>query len=506
MPDRPNVLLLIFDTLRRDAVSRYGPGADGTSAAATAASASASASAFASASTPAFDSVAERGTTFDRAFAAGPFTPPSHGALFSGRYPSDTGFAGPWPAMPADVTLLAERLREAGYDTLGVPGPAKMGSATGLDRGFDDYYEVYEEVAERPSAAYLRQLLTDEFVRRDFLRLCTRGNDYYTQIKFERLREMIASAEPPFFGMANVTTAHAPYDPPRPYKRSRTPELSRPRIPLVEEFADAERLDRDDVRADRLFRAADGGDGDRIALRQYEDGSYLSEAELDVLRRWYLASVDYLDDRLAAFLAWFERRGYADDTVVILTSDHGECFGEHGAMYHGTFLHDPVLRVPLAVAGPGVPEGRRRDPVSLVDLFDTICDLAGVDAPPETAGRPLFGDAESRDAVFAEEAITELTDPAAHEAASAATRREFELGRKSIRTADRRYELRSDGSERLYRADGERIVDPDESAVAPLRDRLIRTLGREFPRADGDESDAELSAGVERNLRELGYI
>ena len=126
MPDRPNVLLLIFDTLRRDALSRYSDAA----------------------STPAFDGVAARGTTFERAFAAGPFTPPSHGAMFSGRYPSDTGFAGPWPTMPDGVTLLAERLGEAGYETLGIPGPAKMGSATGLDRGFDDYYEVYEEVAE----------------------------------------------------------------------------------------------------------------------------------------------------------------------------------------------------------------------------------------------------------------------------------------------------------------------------------------------------------------------
>ena len=318
---------------------------------------------------------------------------------------------------------------------------------------------------------------------------------------------MIESTDGPFFGMANVTTAHAPYDPPRPYKRARTPRLSRPSIPLLEEFTDAARLDRDDVRSERLFRAADGADGQRIALRQYEDGSYLSETELDVLRRWYRASVDYLDDRLAAFLAWFERSGYADDTVVILTSDHGECFGEHGALYHGTFLHDPLLRVPLAVAGPGVPEGRRRsDLVSLVDLFDTVCDLVGVDAPPETAGRPLFAAMSERDAVFAEEAVTELADGEVPAAASESTRRAFELGRKSIRTADRRFELRSDGSERLYAADGERVAEPEESVVAPLRERLIETLGAEFPRAETDESEAELSAGVERNLRELGYI
>ncbi|MFC4551266.1 MULTISPECIES: sulfatase [Halorussus] len=486
MPDRPNVLLLVFDTLRADALTCY-EGAFPVK-------------------TPTFDRVADRGTVFENAFAVGPWTPPSHGTLFSGLYPPETGFEGAWPTMPESVPLLAEWFADRGYRTYGIPGPAKMGSATGLDRGFEEYYEVYEEVAERPSPAFFRQLVTDPLVRNDFLRLLRRGNDYYTEIKFDRLRDWLGGSAEPFFAMANVTTVHAPYDPPRPYKRAATPELSRPAVPLVEELLDSPgRFDHDDVDDDRLFAAADGAGSVSIAMRYFEDRESLSATELDALKAWYAASLAYLDDRLDAFFEWFEREGLLEDTVVVLTSDHGELFGEHGGLYHGNFLYDELTRVPFVVAGPGVPAGERRDDlVSHVDVFATLCDLCDLDAP-ETRGHSLFGD-ERRDAVFAAEAPSDLADREAAAEVSAATRREFELGRKSVRTEEYRFELRSDGSERLYELPGETVVDdPDPAVVEDLRDRLVSTLGAEFDGAGGD-GDADYSEGVERNLRQLGYL
>jgi len=488
MTDRPNVLLLVFDTLRADALScddRAFP-----------------------VETPTFDSVAERGTVFENAFAVGPWTPPSHGAMFSGTYPSETGFDGAWPTMPDSVPLLAEWFDDRGYRTYGIPGPAKMGSATGLDRGFDEYYEVYEEVAERPSLRYLRQLATDPLIRRDFLRLAGRGNDYYTEIKFDKLREWLADTAEPFLAMANLTTVHAPYDPPRPYKRDQTPELSRPRFGLAEELLDSPcEYDDPAVDDDRLFAAADGAGAQSIALRYRDDPASLSPAELGVLREWYAASLRYVDDRLGAFLNWLDSAGLAKDTVVVLTSDHGELFGEHDALYHGNFLYDELTRVPLVVAGPGVPGGERRaELASHVDLFATLCDLCGLDAP-ETAGDSLFGGG-ARDAVYAAEAPSDLSDADAASEVSAETLREFELGRKSVRTREHRFEIRSDGTERLYRLPDESVVaDPDESVVADLRERIAETLGESFEGAGSEaQMDADYSPGVERNLRELGYL
>jgi len=488
MVDQPNILLLTFDTLRADALS-YGDGAFPVE-------------------TETIDEIARRGTAFDSAFAVGPWTPPSHGAMFSGRYPNSTGFNGAWPTMPDSVPLLADWFADRGYQTYGIPGPAKMGSETGLDRGFDHYFEVYEEVAERPSLAYFKQLLTDPLIRRDFVRLVGRGNDYYTEIKFEKLRKWLDNTNEPFFAMANLTTVHAPYDPPRPYKQEATPELSRPRYGLSEELLNEPcEYDSPVVNDDRLFAAADGSDAQSIALRYRDDPSSISTAEIEVLRRWYAASLRYLDGRLSTFFDWFSSESLADNTIIVLTSDHGELFGEHNAMYHGNFLYDEITHVPLVFAGPNIPAGERRtDLVSHIDLFATLCDLCGLEAPA-TDGIALFGK-RRREAVFTAEAPSDLHDTNAAGTVSTDTLREFELGRKSVRTSDYRFELRSDGSERLYRLPDESLVDnPDELIIENLRDRVIETLGAEFSDSRGEaDVDDDLSAGVRRNLRELGYI
>lgn len=490
MSSRPNVILLICDSLRADAVL--------DDSAATAAE------------TSAFDSLADQGTTFENAFAVGAWTPPSHGAMFTGRYPSDTGFAGDLPTMPSSVPLIADWLRDAGYETYGIPGPSKMGSPTDLDRGFDHYYEVYEAVANRPSIRYLKQLATDSLIRADFRRLATTGNDYYTELKFEKLRKWLSERsdpEQPFFSMMNVTTVHSPYDPPRPYKTDATPELTRPRFGLTEElFDDPGEFEDPDIDQERLFAASNGGNAQSITLSYYDDEpSAVTEQELDVLKRWYAASVDYLDDRLQKFLQWIEQSEIREDTILVVTSDHGEFFGEQDSLYHGNFLYDPVLHVPLVISGPGVPAGERTDElVSLIDLFDTICDLCGIEAP-ETAGQSVFG-AETRTAVFAEKAPSDVSDREAAPRVSEETKRDFEVGRKSIRTRNHRFELRSDGTEVLYELPGEeQVPDPDPAVVERLRTQLLETLGSDFSSMAGS-SDVAYSEGVKRNLRNLGYL
>ncbi|MFC7047071.1 sulfatase [Halobacteriaceae archaeon GCM10025711] len=487
MTERPNVVLLVVDSLRADALSCY-DGAFGVE-------------------TPHFDSVAEAGVVFENAFTTGPFTPPAHGSLFSGQYPSQTGFQGPWPSMPADVPLLAESFADAGYHTYGIPGPAKMASPVGLARGFDDYYEVHEEMAERPSLRYVWQLLTDPLIRRDFLRLFVEGNDYFTRMKFDLLRRL-ADAPEPFFAMANVTTVHAPYDPPRPYKQAATPDLSRPRLPILEEFVEGSvSFDREGVREDRLLEAADGGTyKSGVGLRYFDDREFLDDAEFDVLRTWYGAALAFLDDVFGEFLAWLDREGLRENTVLVVTADHGEAFGEHGALEHAHFLYDEITHVPLVISGPGVPVGERRtDLVSLVDVYPTLCDLAGIDPPDTVAGRSVFG-GEERDAVFMEEAVRPVDDVPDLPDVSEHAIHEFEVGRKSVRTDEYRYELRSDGEERLYALPGETLVeDPDPSVVDSLRERLLDALSPEFSE-ERDADAADYSPGVRRNLRDLGYL
>ncbi len=104
--------------------------------------------------------------------------------------------------------------------------------------------------------------------------------------------------------------------------------------------------------------------------------------------RAYDQEIRYVDDVLAALHAWLDRKGLLDDTYVFLLSDHGEQFFEHGMLGHGTPPFEEVLRVPLIVTGPGVPQGvRDATPLHHLDLMPTLLDLAGVPIPPQAQGR-----------------------------------------------------------------------------------------------------------------------
>lgn len=479
----PNVVLLIADSVRADALSCYG----------------------ADESTPGWDAVADRGTCFENTYASGPGTPTSHASMFSGKHPSETGVVLSKIPIPESTTLLAPWLRDRGYETLGVAGPSLMGSEFGFGRGFDRYIEPYTDLKPK-HPSYFYRALTDALLRgpmlRSFYRFLTAGHDQYTALKLEALVNFLDRSDDPALFVANLLTPHLPYDPPRPYKERATPELDRPRWAALEEIGRSQSLDRNGVRSERVL---DHGANDRQA-RFLADPDYYNEAELETLRAWYRGGVRYVGDQLRLLLERLEARGILSNTVVVVTSDHGDFIGEHGLFAHGSYLHEEVTRVPLIVVGPGIPAGERRSGLaSHVDIFDTICDLAGLDRPETTSGHSLFGD-EAHEEVYSEHGLSRrareqrygklqyMDDEQAHE---------FSAGRKTVRTDAYRLELVSDGTIILYeRPSEERIEDPD--IAAELRQRLVQTLGSEF--RSRDRSTNDLDPDVKSNLRELGYV
>lgn len=485
MSDEPNVLLLVCDTLRADALGCYG----------------------ADTSTPNIDAIAESGVRFENAYAAGPGSSISHAAMFSGQYPSETGVSGQ-TKLPADVPLLAEWFQNKGYETFGIPGPARIGSHWGYDRGFDQYLEKWQDIPSSLSLADLQKAVADPTLIKPMpqavLRMAKQGKDKYTGYLIDVLMKKLSSdVGEPFFAFANYPFVHSPYDPPRPYKEEATPGdgLNRPRygfldwLPWTEETVDVP-----GVRSERVRKILTG-EGDPMF---FADSDWLSAAELDLIRSWYSASVRYLDLQLGRLFDWLHRTGRKENTVLIIVADHGEYLGEHGLLKHMYFHFEEALRVPMIIAGPGVPEGTvRTDFVSLIDIFDTVCDLAGIDPPTSTTGRSVF-DGSERDAVFMENGIRSLPDSYADHLSDDHLD-SFRRGRKSIRTDDYLFTIDSAGEEYLYESPGDQPIDNvDEMTVLPLRERLRETLGDEFQRFDGYGDD--LDTAVEANLRELGYI
>jgi len=316
--DAPNVLLIILDTVRGANLSLYG---------------------YPRPTTPALERWGAAGVTFDRALATAPWTLPSHGTLFTGRLGSELG--GDW-LRPVRIgqASLAQLFYRRGYATAGFVGNLVYASyESGLTPGFiryEDYPISWHQVLLHSPLVQtgLARALGQSRGLRDAWRALRRLD---LQIKRRPASEYKAAggitdaflawqretAGRPFFAFLNYFDAHDPHRAP----------------------------------ADLLARFA---------------GTGTAEDRYD-------AAIAYLDRELDRLFAELARRGVLDRTIVVVTSDHGEQFGEHGLRGHANSLYLPVLEVPLMLRYPArVPAGRRvTQAVSLRDLPATILDLAG---------------------------------------------------------------------------------------------------------------------------------
>ncbi|MGQ0642809.1 MAG: sulfatase [Gemmatimonadaceae bacterium] len=324
----PNVLILVLDTVRALSLSAYG---------------------YARPTSPALARLAERGVRFDRAVATAPWTLPTHATLFTGKYPHELS-AG-WSA-PLDRTFptLAERLTSLGYVSAGFAANLRYCSYEfGISRGFGYYRDYDVSIDEMWRTSALSRAVVTWIVLR------TGGHDAPGRISAERMNERMldwvddASRQErrrPFFLFANYYDAHGPYAPPAPY--------------------------------DTMFS------GKEPPTRDSGSNDFTAE-EVEGLLDAYDGAITYLDRQIAELFAALEQRGLMENTIIIVTADHGEEFNEHGQMNHGNTLYFPSLHVPLIFAGaPHVPRGVTiADPVTLRDVPATVLDLVG--ATPQAA-------------------------------------------------------------------------------------------------------------------------
>jgi arylsulfatase A-like enzyme len=331
-----NVLLVILDTVRADWLSMYGA-VDST--------------------TPKLAEWAKRGVVFEQAYSTSSWTTPSHGSLFTGQYPSVHG-ASFSSSLDARHTTIAEVLQQRGWATGGFT--ANLIATTiesGLAQGFvhyEDYQNSFEEIAKSTTISQAHNVLrfwstlrdgrsllaaARAFGRTDFTPRLT--EDAHDDKPGSEVRESLAHwldglpAGRPFFAFVNFFDAHAPYRPPQPYRA--------------------------------LF----------------------NEGKRDVDR--YRGALRYLDDEVDLLLRDLERRGVLDETIVIVTSDHGEQFGEHEQSAHANSLYRQVLHVPLFVLAPrGAPAGIRvTRQVTGRDIPATILDLLAAPTDSSIAGQSL---------------------------------------------------------------------------------------------------------------------
>ncbi|MCZ7581960.1 MAG: sulfatase-like hydrolase/transferase [Deltaproteobacteria bacterium] len=316
-----NLLLVVVDTLRADALGCYG--AKG-------------------APSPAIDELATRGTLFEDVSSVSSWTRPAVGTMMTGLIPREHRMTALTGRMPDPATTLAQKFAAAGYRTGAVVMNPILKSYFGFARGFRDYEEQTNTVEASfwMTGRSIRRLLGGSGEKR------TRKADDASLAVDKMLGWIDRGDGAPFFGYLHLMDPHAPYDPPEPFRSKHLTGA-----------------------ATRFSFLYNGGDLAATA----------DPKTLDAYRALYDAEVEFTDRELGRLFAELEKRGIRGKTRIVLMADHGEQFREHGGLLHGYSLYQEEIRVPLIVAGLNVPAGRRVSiPRSLASIHDAILSLMGL--------------------------------------------------------------------------------------------------------------------------------
>ena len=356
MTDRPNILLFMVDQLTSFVLSAYG----GTEC-----------------RTPNIDALAARGTVFENAYCAYPLCAPSRFGTMAGRLPSRIGAYDNGAEFAAATPTFAHYLRREGYYAC-ISGKMHF---VGPDQfhGFEERLttEIYpadmswtpdpefRDQDKDEERAYTFGVSTIDTVKDAGPVARSMQIDYDEDVVHHATRELFARARGsdrrPFLLTVSLTHPHDPYVITQPYwDLYADTKIAAPRVPSVP-------VDDRDPHSRSLY------------YHYGQDRCALTDDDYARARRGYYGMISYVDDLFGRLMDALEESGYAEDTVVLFASDHGDMIGERGMWFKKT-LFDPAVKVPLVIADPRRKAGRVATPVSLLDLFPTICDLAGIGA------------------------------------------------------------------------------------------------------------------------------
>jgi len=500
-PGPRNLILIVIDTLRADYLGCYG----GTVA------------------TPFLDALAESGVRFERAYSHIPVTGPSHASLFTSGLPSDHGCVVNSQSLDEQNLTLAEILSGQGYSTAAIVSLGVLRSRFGFSQGFDMYSDHlpgrwWKDAAE--INAVLSQLLPR------------------------------ISGDRPTFLFLHYSDPHTPYAPPDEIypnivlRRAgeiiaEQPANSRPtRItatlqPGANDFhieippgEDRESLGcgRVQVHDKRISTAFPDGDGFLVSengwpptedlpssLRILNPTNETLTVEISVTFRlnlgpddwpnWYAKEVAWMDGQIEQAVSMLTEAGLWEDSLVVLTSDHGEGLGQHGNMQHVEQLYESLLRVPLVIIAPGQLTAGQvvTTAVRHVDVLPTLLDLLDIPAPTEFRGTSLLPLIEHPESDRRPPVVSETHKPEAYFNQRAVVYERFKYIVNDSTGAEELYDLESDPDESSNLA-GER-----PAMVAKLRAAMAAEYLRSYGPGVTQVGWDELSEEERAQLEALGY-
>lgn len=464
--NRPNVVWITLESTRSDHTTMGGYSRD---------------------TTPNIDRIASgrRGRAFDNCHTHGIWTLASSASILTGTVPTHHGAGMANDAIPDEVETVPERLSAAGYHTACLSPNSHLSSATDLDRGFDEFVwlsadTILEAAGPRTMFKYLRNC------RRHGPGFTTDTRKHGTGfIMNEMMKQRVseyADEDDPFFLYAHYGDPHHPYQPPRRY---------------LERYADDFEMSVDEA----------------LELGQYHhanfhqliaDGCPLDDDEWDALHALYDAEIAHTDDLVGDL---FEHVTRLDDTIFVVTADHGELFGEQGMLAHLVVTDDAVTHVPLVTHGFDELVDHESETVQHADLMRTLCEVAdagteglhGIDLREETRERTLTQRGAKRTLKNLER-FADLNpdfDPSPYHTATLS----------ALRTDEFKYQRSDDRDELFALPDEQRDVADDYPEVATdLEEDLDAILEAEGKPAYSGEREGKFNDAMKEQLSDLGYL
>jgi arylsulfatase A-like enzyme len=336
-PARWNVLLLVPDTVRADHVSING---------------------YRRETTPVFDQLAREGTNFTQAITVAPRTWQSYSSIITGLYPPHHGVRCIYDdPIPPGLPTLGTILEAQGYATATFDGNAFLEQMTGC-AGFDRCVRA-DRARAKEAQRHEEEVLIDQII------------------------EWIDSTNEPFFGFVRLSGGHWPYV----------------ENPWTQTFEPCDGQDHafNEGSQGLLFGELGRGLilGDEEAHRHAFFPPPLAERTLRHMIAHYDAKLRFGDGLIGRLIEHLRKSGRLERTIVVITSDHGESFGEHGYRQHGPRVDEPVMRVPLLIRLPEKhssynPGGTNRQLVRIVDIFPTLLDVLRLPIPSPVGGVSLL--------------------------------------------------------------------------------------------------------------------
>ncbi len=343
---RPDVFIILVDTLRRDHLSAFG---------------------YARPTSPNIDRLLSESYVFTAAQTPSTWTIPSVASLFTGLYPSAHRIATGVDRVPEDAPLLAEHFRSYGYRTAAFVGNEIVTGSNGYAQGFDHFFPP-----PSPWWVYHQRTVFERIITR-MRRPASAAREW--RLNQEVLRWLRATPDSPHLVYIHYLDPHAPYEPPASDLHAVAPDSpDGPAEPPL--FSDYER------------RVTEPDCRDWECLAQ---PPVLSADEVAGMVARYDGEIHQVDRRIGELFAQLRAMGTLDRSHILFVTDHGEQFGEHGGWCHGHGIYEEIIGSPMAYRPPGgLSESRRiTRPTALLDLPYTLCRILGFETPPLHQGHDI---------------------------------------------------------------------------------------------------------------------